>query len=255
MTNNEVFQNPTVKQVIFQIRFPNLFYMESRIGEYQLKIMKDFPESSLLLTQSVVIATGISTDVQNFDNPSDDHPSIKKIWQFKSPDGIILNVQTDSLDICSTVHKTYNNQSEERRFRDVIEKTVGGFLEVTSIPLIIRLGLRYVDECHVPAMENDPFREYYNTTLPLERFPLTGTIQMEFKSRARRGGNFLSFKELIIAKEEGPVYSLDFDGYAKNIKAADYLATSDLLHDLIWDEYKIALEKPAFEYMRKPKDA
>jgi len=45
MQINEVFPNPTVKQVIFQIRFPNLFYLESKIGEYQLKIMQRFPES------------------------------------------------------------------------------------------------------------------------------------------------------------------------------------------------------------------
>ena len=31
MAINEVFPNPTVKKVIFQIRFPNLFFIESKI--------------------------------------------------------------------------------------------------------------------------------------------------------------------------------------------------------------------------------
>ena len=33
MPIHEVFPSPTVKQVIFQVRFPNLFYLESRMGE------------------------------------------------------------------------------------------------------------------------------------------------------------------------------------------------------------------------------
>jgi uncharacterized protein (TIGR04255 family) len=254
MAINEVFPNPTVKQVIFQIRFPNLFYMESRIGDYQLKIMSDFPESSLLHRREVLIAN-LPAEMKNINIKDDDeHLKVKKVWRFKSPDGITLNVNTDSLDISSTVHKTYNNQKEERRFRDVIEKTVGGFLEVTEIPIITRLGLRYVDECPVPNMENGPFREHYETTFPLERFPLEDVIQLEFKSQVRRDGHFLLFKEVLVTKDEKPKYVLDFDGYAENIKAEDYLKTSDDLHLLIWDEYKSALKEPVFEYMRKPKD-
>ena len=45
---DEIFPNPTVKQVVFQIVFPNLFYIENKIGELQLKIMTEFPESTLL---------------------------------------------------------------------------------------------------------------------------------------------------------------------------------------------------------------
>jgi hypothetical protein len=40
MAIEEVFPNPTVKQVAFEIRFPNLFYLESKIGELQVKIME-----------------------------------------------------------------------------------------------------------------------------------------------------------------------------------------------------------------------
>lgn len=48
MVIGEVFPNPTVKQVVFQITFPHLFYMEQKIGELQVKIMRMFPKSSLL---------------------------------------------------------------------------------------------------------------------------------------------------------------------------------------------------------------
>ena len=49
MSINEIFPKPTVTQVIFQIRFPNLFFIENKIGDLQLKIMKEFPHSKLII--------------------------------------------------------------------------------------------------------------------------------------------------------------------------------------------------------------
>ena len=56
MVINEIFPNPTVKTVVFQIRYPNLFYIENKIGEIQLKLMKEFPESALLYRQRILLA-------------------------------------------------------------------------------------------------------------------------------------------------------------------------------------------------------
>ena len=49
MVIDEVFPNPTVKQVAFEIRFPNLFYIEDKISDLQFKVMNKFPESELIL--------------------------------------------------------------------------------------------------------------------------------------------------------------------------------------------------------------
>ncbi len=56
MPINEVFPNPTGKQVIFQIRFPNLFYIENKIGDFQVEVMERFPESSLTFRHQLVLA-------------------------------------------------------------------------------------------------------------------------------------------------------------------------------------------------------
>jgi hypothetical protein len=53
MVIKEIFPNPTVKQVIFQIRFPNLFYIENKIGDFQLKIMKEFPKSAIAISKTI----------------------------------------------------------------------------------------------------------------------------------------------------------------------------------------------------------
>ena len=56
MAITEIFPYPTVKQVVFEIRFPNLFYIENKIGEFQTKIMKEFPESALLFQRKFFFA-------------------------------------------------------------------------------------------------------------------------------------------------------------------------------------------------------
>ena len=104
MPINEVFPNPTVKQVVFQIRFPNLFYLENKIGEFQLRIIKDFPDSSLLYRRQVLFVD-MGPQGKLEDIPGEEG---QKIWQFKSPHQYELNVLSDSLDVTSQFHKTYN---------------------------------------------------------------------------------------------------------------------------------------------------
>ena len=83
MSISKVFPNPTVKHAIFQIRFPNLFSMEHKIGDLQLKIMEEFPQSTLLFRRQILFAD-IGPETKFEDIPSDsDKETGKKIWQFK----------------------------------------------------------------------------------------------------------------------------------------------------------------------------
>jgi len=61
VAESEVFPNPTVSKVIFQIRFPALFYVDSRMGEFQLKVIEMFPVSALAVRRQFLIATGSVT--------------------------------------------------------------------------------------------------------------------------------------------------------------------------------------------------
>ena len=93
MTIEEVFPNPTVKQVIFQIRYPNLFYIENKIGEFQLKIMGEFPESALLHRRSfTLVDIGPEVKTAEIESKLEKEPSGQKIWQFRSPKNFQLNV-------------------------------------------------------------------------------------------------------------------------------------------------------------------
>jgi len=253
MAINEVFLNPTIRQVIFQIRFPNLFYLESRMGEFQMKVMKDFPKSGLTLSRQFVIAeVDKIPDVVKMQDESRGL-EVGKIWNFASENGVELHVKTNSLDLSSTLHKTYNNPKETNRFRDMIKNAVDAFLEVAPIPIISRIGLRYIDNCPVPAQDNVAYREYYNTCLPLDRFALADAEDMSYSVRVRRGKHFVRFVEAFQKADGKPQLMFDFDGYALNIDSATYLAVTDELHNLVVAEYEACLKPPVFEYMRKPR--
>lgn len=252
MTIKEVFPNPTVKQVIFQICFPNLFFMENKIGEFQIKIMDEFPESALLFRKQLVftdlgpkskmeeMTAGLNEDTGN------------KIWQFKSPKKIELNVLSNSLDINSQFHKTYKNPGSPHKFRDIIEFVLEIFFKVTGIPLIHRIGLRYIDECPIPAKSSEAFLKFYNTSFPLKRFNLEDAEEMEFKTVIKKDSYSIRYGEVLKKVNNNYKLQLDFDGFAVNIKAFDYLAVTDALHDLIANEFERTIKEPVYDYMRNP---
>lgn len=245
----EVFKNPTVKQVIFQIRYPNLFFLESKIGEYQIKIMKDFPESSIIF-QNPLVLTELS-DPSKIEEAQKGMRSPEKIWEFKGTKSYKLQVTSNSLSILSEFHKTYNNEGSTDKFRDTIEKCVEAFLALTNLPVITRIGLRYIDECPLPSpLNNDSFTEYYNSGLPISRFDLSMSKYHAFKVEIQREGNTLKFSETLNIREEPFKYILDIDGFRFNIIANEYLKVTDLLHDFISDEYEHTIKEPVKVIMR-----
>lgn len=252
MSINEVFPNPTVKKVIFQIKFPNLFFIEKRIGEFQLKIMNEFPESSLLFRRQVVfVDTGPEGKLENIPAELDNEKG-KKIWQFTSPKGYKLNVLSDSLDITSEFHKTYNNHQSDNRFRDIIKLVFDSFSEIVAVPIkISRIGLRYIDECPIVSKNNRSFRLYYNSVFPLSRFNLSDAEEMDFKTVVRKGDYFLRYVESIRKIDEENKLILDFDAYAVDVTSENCLAATDTLHDLILEEYVKTIKEPVYRYMRR----
>jgi len=250
MSISEVFPNPTVKKVILQIRFPNLFYMENKIGDLQMKIMKEFPESALLYRTQIVVA-----DLGPEEKPSDfDKAKGKKIWQFTSSKDVKLNILNDSLDISSEYHKTYN-LGEADKFRDVIKFVLDCFLEIAAIPIINRIGLRYIDECPIPSKDNDTFRSYYNSVFPLDRFNLVDANEMDFRTMIKKGEYYLRYIESLQKADDGYKLILDFDSFGEKIDPKDYLQVADSLHTIISDEYEITIKEPVRVYMRQVKES
>ena len=251
MPINEVFPSPTVTKVIFQVRFPNLFYLESRMGEFQLKVMKEFPKSSMALTRQILIAQGVQiadgAPLQGNALPAE----VGKVWNFESENGVELHVTSDSMDLSSTLHKTYNNPNHPNRFRDSIKMALDALNAVAPVPVFSRVGLRYIDDCPIPSLDNNAYRQYYNTTLALGRFSLTDAEEMTHVALVRRGNRNIRIREALRVLGDKPQLTLDFDAYTVNVEPANCLAMTDDLHNLVIDEYEQTLREPVFQIMRK----
>lgn len=247
---NEIYPNPTLKQVIFQIRFPNLLYLENKIGDFQYSIMEKFPESSEIHRRRVFFAE-IGPDAVPDSYSSEDQKG-QKIWQFKDTSNNTLSVLTNSLDIASESYKTYSSEDVEYCFRDTIEFVLDKFFQHVRIPLIKRIGLRYVDLCPLPKkLTNTSFKKYYNTSFPLHSFNVQDAKSMSFKTTTKRGSYAINFaEELSLKGDEGFQYLLDFDGFAENITSGDCLTTADNLHNLIHQEFERIIKDPVRKIMR-----
>ncbi len=247
MPIDKIYPKPTVKQVIFQITFPNLFYLEGRIGSIQQKIMEEFPKSELLQRTRLLIAD-VGPEFKVDPKDAGDIPT-NKIWRFESKNKTILNITTNSLDMTSAFHKTYRlGDDDNKKFRYVIERVVGAFISVAELPIINRIGLRYIDSCPLPSKNNAKLREYYNTKFP-ESFEIADAKEMAFRTIVKRGEYNLGYVEALEERDGEYRLILDFDGFAMDIKASDYLDVADKLHDLISKEYEATIKQPVYDYM------
>lgn len=83
MVITEIFPNPTVKQVVFELRFPNLFFLENKIGDFQMRIMQDYPKSELAYRRNIVFADfGPKGEFKPLEEDAG-----KKLWEFQTSDG------------------------------------------------------------------------------------------------------------------------------------------------------------------------
>ena len=126
--------------------------------------------------------------------------------------------------------------------------------KIVKIPIISRIGLRYIDKCPFPSKTNESFREWFSSVFDIERFPLSDIDEMDFKTVIKKGDYYIRYVESF--REENGKYFLimDFDGYATNVKPDDFLNTTDALHKIITEEYDRTINDPVIEYMREERE-
>lgn len=250
MAITEVFPNPTVKEVAFEIRFPNLFFIESKIGDLQIKIMDKFPQSALVFQRQLLFANlDPSAKLEEIQQKLPQEQG-QKVWQFNSPFGYQLNVRGNSISITSKFHKTYNNQQSDNRFRDIISHVLEPFFRLTNLPEVVRVGLRYIDECPFQDKTTELFLSHFNSSFSTPRFPIEDTIEQQYIAVVKRGDYFIKYVEAFNENSSPPSLRLDIDGFAVNVPSAQCLDTTDSLHDLISNEYEATIKDPVYKYMR-----
>jgi len=247
MSLDRVFPNPLVKTVVFQITFPSLFFLEKKIGDFQIKIMKQFPTSHLLIQRQLLIMVGGQEDPSKLPNGMKPEET-KRVWQFLSPEGVQLDVTLDSLSLQSNAHKSYCN-GDGPHFRDTIASVCDSFIAVTDLPTITRVGLRYIDKGPIPNNTNETFLSYYNSAFPLSRFSLDKTIEMHCRVAVKRDSHSLRYTETLQIEGDKKTLILDFDAWSENVDPSQIMVVTDSLHQATSDEFEKTIKQPVIDYM------
>lgn len=251
MPAHEIFPNPVVKQVAFEVRFPNLFFIEGRIGEFQVQVMKDFPQSELILRRSVMFFAGTPENIKDLASQQGTD-SVDKIWQFKSAIGTKLEISSKNLVLTSDHHRSYK-YGEEPTFRTIIKRVIDPFFEMVKLSVVQRIGLRYINECPIFDRNTEHFNECYNSILPLGRFRLENVTNMDcavVTSAEKCQFRHLESMRLTVERD---VLALDIDAWSENVPVEKFMDATDTLYDTISSDFMATVKEPILEFMRKPK--
>jgi uncharacterized protein (TIGR04255 family) len=242
----EIFSNPTVKEVAFEIRFPILFSVENKIGNFQELVMSEFPEAQLHY-EKIFAAVGPEPIQPSIDEKSD---LARKVWVFKSGEAQEVRISSNTLTIISMQHKSYDNPNAQKKFRNFISFALENFFKLFNVPVVRRVGLRYIDHCPLPVKDNDTLTRLYNSVLPYERFPISNAESMYVEIITKRKSHNLIYREKIVAEGGKSLLILDFDGYETQVAQSDILKITDELHEMIDAEYFAIVKEPVLNYMK-----
>jgi uncharacterized protein (TIGR04255 family) len=248
MDNYEVFKKPSVVEVVFEIRFPQLFNIEQKISDFQLEIMDDFPLSDQIYEQSVQIPS---------EKPLSPLSSIGNVtlnWQFQSSNQeTIIILKSNRLNIISKEYKSYNHP-DYPKFRDVIQNIVSKFLTLVPIKKFERIGLRYIDICPLDQKTNEYFEKFYRPNFDINQFKVEDIIENLSFVRIKREPHNLLFKSGIRTDDKGIyIYFMDFDGYSLNVPSEKFLEVTDDLKRIIYQVYFDNITENFKNYMREDK--
>ena len=246
MAIDKIYKNPTVKQVIFQIQFPNLFYLESKISDIQLDIISRFPESALLVRSPIAIAIGGNNIPQQ---ELENNVIAQKTWEFKNKDGYELSITSNCLTIVSKLHKTYSNEGSEHRFREIIEYILGVFGKHVKLPAINRVGLRYTDVCPLPEKTTAKYAEYFNSALSFNNNSIECINEMHIYIVKDIEDCKIIYQEKYMPQIYPDEVILDFDGFKQDVVFDNCMAVVDKLHLIISDEYEKSIKEPIYRFM------
>jgi len=250
---HEVFPNPVVKSVAFEVRFPNLFFIETRIGEFQVQIMKEFPQSELLHRRNIMLLAGSADNLQELAKQQAGETT-DKVWVFKSNAGTKLEISSKNFVVSSEQHFSYKHEGE-KSFRSVIKGAIEPFIRMVAIPLALRIGLRYVNECPIFDRNTKRFNECYNSILPMSRFKLERVANMDCAVVANMEHCQFRHLESMRLTPEGGQLVLDLDAWTENVPSENVMASTDVLYETISAGFRNTVKQPIIDYMRTPRGA
>lgn len=237
-----------IELVVWQIKYPNCFFIENIIGDFQKKIMKRFPESKLQYRNSILFEQ--SEDQLSFSNTKDQDIT-NKIWIFENKELVKIEISYNSFTISSKKYSTYNKSTP--CFRDEINNSFDEFLELSGISIIKRIGFRYTNSCPLPEpLGNTLFEEWYNSIFQSSKFDISKVNSFNYQMDFCNQDVMMNYREVFINKERK--YYIDIDAFMLDRDMQEYKDITDKLHDAIKGRFVDATNEYIHNLLESPGD-
>lgn len=216
-----------IELVVWQIKYPNCFFIENIIGDFQKKIMKRFPESKLQYRNSILVEQ--NEDQLSFSNPKDQDVA-NKIWVFENKELVKIEISYNSFTISSKKYTTYVNSAS--CFQDEINNSFDKFLELSEISIIKRIGFRYTNSCPLPEpLDNELFESWYNSIFQSSKFDISKVNSFNYQMDFCNQDVMMNYREVFINREKK--YYIDIDAFMLDQDMQEYKSITNKLHDTI----------------------
>ncbi len=227
LNHQEVFRQSPLSQVIFEARFPILFSIPQKIGDFQLSVMDAFDKSKELKTQDIKLSPDEKPEFVGSDI----------VWEFSHRDrDLTIRLFRNKIVVFSKAYKRYDSK-KQKSFRPNIQYAVEKFLHLFQIRIFSRIGLRYINKCEIEDLSNDWFKKFFKQTFDIDKYPWENILEQRVILRFKKDSQKLLFQSGLIEEEGIKKYLLDFDAYQENCEVRQYLEITDTLHEIILTEF------------------
>ncbi len=223
---DEVFPRPSIREVSFEIRFAPRLRVNAELWKIQDEVVDQYP---IVGSEQALQPSGSILTVNVFQNSSAARA---------------IKVSQENFVVAFTKYTRFEDFKEE-----VIAKT-NKFCSKFDVAIIVRAGLRYVNNMVIPATEKtSAILRYVRPVVDFERVNIDSVDQFVTEVRMRYKNHLVTVRGALLgALEDGRrIYVLDVDCHSRvQQTAADIPELLDAYHesaqffflDHITDEYK-----------------
>lgn len=203
----EVFPNPPLREVAFEIRFTPRLRVQAEIWRLQDQLVNRYPQVS---AESAIQPNGAVLNVSVFQDPEG---------------GRVIKVSAQNFVIA------FSRYTRFEEFKEEVCERMQQFCSTFGISSFTRLGLRYVNEIALPTTDPESLLKYVKPMADFRRFPIQQVEQFATELRAEYRGHMITLRGVLLPGLLR-TYILDIDCHTESERAAtEYPRLMDDFHD------------------------
>lgn len=237
----EVFNFPFLSEVVLELRFPTRLKIPNYISEFQEKILKEFPNLNETILSKVIFISK--------DNPEIQH---ENAWEFKNPHNETrCRISKKRFSLISNKYISWNEHESIQGFKDILDFTLGNFLNLYSIEKFDRVGLRYINKIEMEEESSEWFKRYFIPLFHLEKYKLEELNENVVRLRVMKSKEIeITIQSTFITEDNKSFYILDFDAYSTNLDVDILSSQIESLHVEILKEFHSLITEECRQKMR-----